>query len=201
MADVGAALEEPPPSGEEAMQSQTACGLDGPCAIDPRRLRLRKSLGAGAFANVKAAQLRPGAPSSAAEYGALSRDGSSEVAVKVLRPELLPHPHQVQQFLKEVDLLRSLRHRCGWGWACGGADNGSGGATRCSGAKRAGAKHVPPWPRPSLSPIVRSRLPAWFKPSSTAILPTCGSYCRLASQEHCWVHWLLPTLLAGGVHG
>ncbi|KAL4853620.1 CMP-sialic acid transporter 1 [Chlorella vulgaris] len=111
MADDGAALEEPSPSGEEAMRSQTTCGLDGPCAIDPRRLKLRKNLGAGAFANVKAAQLRPGAPSSAAEYGALSRDGSSEVAVKVLRPELLPHPHQVQQFLKEVDLLRSLRHR------------------------------------------------------------------------------------------
>ncbi|KAL4457677.1 hypothetical protein ABPG75_012542 [Micractinium tetrahymenae] len=105
--------------------------------ISPSRLRLLKSLGAGAFARVQQAELWPagveapaspraGRPSSdgagrrvlptAAAGGAdAAGQGSGSkpeiVAVKVLRRELLEDPEQVRLFGKEVSLMMKLRHR------------------------------------------------------------------------------------------
>jgi serine/threonine protein kinase len=65
---------------------------------------------------VQQAQLLP-APELAADEGGdhLQRQASEArdrmVAVKILRKELLEDPEQVQLFVREVALLRKLRHR------------------------------------------------------------------------------------------
>lgn len=43
--------------------------------------------------------------------------GERQVAVKTLRAELLAEPGQIELFVKEVELLRKLRNRCGPGGA------------------------------------------------------------------------------------
>ena len=55
------------------------------------------------------------------------------VAVKILRQELLVDPEQVQLFLKEVSLLRKLRHRCGRSGACRWRCGAGGRGGRCGG--------------------------------------------------------------------
>ncbi|EFN58559.1 hypothetical protein CHLNCDRAFT_50349 [Chlorella variabilis] len=103
--------------------------------IEESRLKMMKALGEGAFAKVQQAELMPAAASAAsAAAGGGGGGGGSDmlarqsidgrpriVAVKILRQELLVDPEQVQLFLKEVSLLRKLRHRhivrfvgCSW---------------------------------------------------------------------------------------
>jgi serine/threonine protein kinase len=68
----------------------------GNCYIDRSRLTVLKRLGSGAFADVDLARL----------------DGNTgrEVAVKMLKLELLADPEEVELFVKEVSIMRKLRH-------------------------------------------------------------------------------------------
>ncbi|PSC71652.1 Dual specificity kinase shkE isoform B [Micractinium conductrix] len=89
--------------------------------IDPPRLRMVKHLGEGAFAKVQLAELYPEGETPTAGQGSKEVRGVREVAVKTLRRELLEDAEQVQLFVKEVQLMRKLRHRnivefmgCSW---------------------------------------------------------------------------------------
>lgn len=89
--------------------------------IEESRLKMMKALGEGAFAKVQQAGGGGGGGGSDM-LARQSIDGRPRiVAVKILRQELLVDPEQVQLFLKEVSLLRKLRHRhivrfvgCSW---------------------------------------------------------------------------------------
>lgn len=77
--------------------------------IEPARLRLSGPLGEGAYASVRRAELRAGASLPGGEAD------TRQVAVKFLHQQLLEDAEQVQLFVQEVELLRTLRHR----WASG----------------------------------------------------------------------------------
>lgn len=62
--------------------------------IDANQLKVKHSLGEGAFAYVNLAELGTG----------------RLVAVKTLKPELLENPKDVKLFLKETELMRKIRH-------------------------------------------------------------------------------------------
>ena len=85
---------------------------DSEAFIHPSRLKTTKMLGEGAFGSCACAELQPkdGSPA-----GAGTRKGSPRprlVAVKALRQELLEDEDHIHQFVKEVEILRKLRHTC-----------------------------------------------------------------------------------------
>lgn len=98
--------------------------------IEPARLRVGKALGEGAFAKVARAELWPegetprtstGGAAGGGNGGSTAGRGPQVVAVKTLRQELLTDPAQVELFVKEVSLMRKLKHRhivkfvgCSW---------------------------------------------------------------------------------------
>jgi serine/threonine protein kinase len=64
------------------------------CLVFNERLHRKRALGEGGFAFVELAEL----------------DGCKPVAVKTLKPELLPSEGDVRLFLSETALMRKLRH-------------------------------------------------------------------------------------------
>lgn len=90
--------------------SLLAEGLNSEAAIDSDRLKFRGVLGTGAFATVRAAELRPppgGNPRSDCGGAAAPR----QVAVKTLHCRL-HNAQEIELFMHEAELLRTLRHRC-----------------------------------------------------------------------------------------
>jgi hypothetical protein len=91
--------------------------ISADCFIDSQRLTFREALGEGAFAEVQLAELRPsgGLPAAPVAGGdtctAASLGPPRLVAVKRLRQELVGDSKHAELFVREVTLLRKLRHR------------------------------------------------------------------------------------------
>lgn len=75
--------------------------MDSSTYVDSHQLKLVRQLGAGAFATVALYEYTPAGGSGATRL----------VAVKQMRTELLDDPAEVKTFVKEVELLRKLRHK------------------------------------------------------------------------------------------
>ncbi|KAF5837365.1 kinase-like domain-containing protein [Dunaliella salina] len=77
--------------------------LLGDMFVHPRSLKYEKLLGEGAFAAVHLARLLPpDVPH--------RKSAGRPVAVKQLKPQVLQEPHDLKDFLMEVNVMRKLKH-------------------------------------------------------------------------------------------